>query len=76
MVKSLIFPKNLGEVTWIPEQLKHLGALPCGYHQYYYKQDDAEKKELKTENFVPRGEEVQAIETELFKLYEDVNLSD
>ncbi|SJN57867.1 putative 6-phospho-beta-glucosidase [Vibrio ruber DSM 16370] len=67
-------PKNLGKVEWVPEQLMQLGALPCGYHQYYYKQDDAELKELKCENYITRGEEVQAIETELFKLYEDLNL--
>jgi 6-phospho-beta-glucosidase len=68
-------PKNLGQVKWLPEQLMQLGALPCGYHQYYYKQDDAEKKEMKADGHLTRGEEVQAIEDELFKLYEDVNLN-
>ncbi|QUM88564.1 6-phospho-beta-glucosidase [Moritella sp. 36] len=73
--EDFALPKNLGEVTWVPEQLKHLGALPCGYHQYYYKQDDLEQKEVKSEGYVTRGEQVQDIERELFKLYEDVNLN-
>ncbi|MFM2484645.1 6-phospho-beta-glucosidase [Celerinatantimonas yamalensis] len=67
-------PKNLGKVVWVPEQLKQLGAIPCGYHQYYYLQDDSEHKEMDSENFVTRGEEVQEIEKELFNLYEDINL--
>lgn len=72
---EMALPKNLGEVHWVNEQLQHLGALPCGYHQYYYKQDDLEQKELNDENFKPRGEQVQEIETALFKLYEDENLA-
>ncbi len=68
-------PKNLGKVTWVPEQLKQLGAIPCGYHQYYYMQDEAEHKEMDAKDFITRGEEVQAIEKELFKLYEDINLA-
>lgn len=67
-------PKNLGWQTWVPEQLRQLGAIPCGYHGYYYKQDDALQKEVKTQGYVTRGEEVQKIEEALFKLYEDENL--
>lgn len=72
--EEIELPKNLGRVHWVPQQLKHLGAIPCGYHQYYYLHDDTLQKEL-GEEFVPRGEAVQKIEAELFKLYEDVNLA-
>ncbi len=68
-------PKNLEKVEWLPEQLMQLGALPCGYHQYYYRQDDIELKEVKTKNYTPRAEVVQTVEQELFKLYEDPQLN-
>ncbi len=66
-------PKSLGELSWVPKQLKHLGAIPCGYHQYYYLHDDTLQREL-DEDFVPRGEIVQEIEEELFRVYEDESL--
>ena len=32
--------ENVYNIPFIEEQIRHLGMLPCGYHRYYYLQDD------------------------------------
>lgn len=68
---------NITSMEWEVSFIKSLGLIPCPYHKYYYKSnqmlaDGLEKfKKGKT-----RAEEVIETEKELFKLYQDVNLSE
>ncbi len=69
--------KNIPDFGWDPEFLHSLGALPCGYHRYYYMKDEMIADELdkwKREN-VTRADTVKAVEAELFELYKDPNLA-
>lgn len=67
--------KNIMPVNYEADFIKALGVLPCPYHSYYYRKDEQlndELEALKTNSV--RALQVQEIEKELFKLYEDVNL--
>ncbi|MCG5103736.1 6-phospho-beta-glucosidase [Oceanobacillus alkalisoli] len=69
------FVKNVQNHGWEPEFLRALGAIPCPYHNYYYKTDDMLQAEL--ENFkqgTTRAEVVMKLEEELFELYKDPEL--
>lgn len=67
--------KNIHNVPFPYEQIKDLGLLPCGYHRYYYIEDEMlahsvqEFKEGKT-----RAQVVKATEARLFELYKDPKL--
>ncbi|MGX6978374.1 6-phospho-beta-glucosidase [Vagococcus elongatus] len=67
--------KNIHSVPFPYEQIKDLGMLPCGYHRYYYIEDEMLKhsieefKEGKT-----RAQVVKQTEKSLFELYKDPNL--
>ena len=70
-------PANIHEVKWYPEQLRHLGMIPCGYHRYYYLQSDMLEDGIKDFNGQGcRAEQVKAVEEELFELYRDPNLAE
>lgn len=64
--------KNIWNAPYHYEQIKDLGMLPCGYHRYYYIEDEMlahaieEFKEGKT-----RAQVVKETETRLFELYKD-----
>ncbi|WP_066318851.1 6-phospho-beta-glucosidase [Bacillus sp. FJAT-29814] len=67
--------KNISGIAWEPDFIRALGAIPCGYHRYYYKTDEMLAEELeKAEAEGTRAEVVQRLETELFELYKDENL--
>ncbi len=67
--------KNIQNLPLNYEQVKHLGILPCGYHRYYYVQEDMLKEELESfKNHTTRAETVKQTEAELFELYKDVKL--
>lgn len=66
---------NIKNISFVQEQIKTLGYLPCMYHRYYYITDDMIKEEL--EDFKENGtraEVVKKTEGELFELYKDPNL--
>jgi 6-phospho-beta-glucosidase len=68
--------KNIAALNWEPDFLRGLGAIPCGYHRYYYKTSEMLEEELEAANTVgTRAEVVKQVEKELFELYKDVNLS-
>lgn len=70
-------PANIHEVKWYPEQLRHLGMIPCGYHRYYYLQTDMLEDGIKDfEGKGCRAEQVKEVEEELFELYRDPNLAE
>lgn len=69
------FVKNIQGASWEPEFLKGLKAIPCSYHNYYYKTREMfeeVKKEAETEG--TRAEVVKKLEQDLFELYKDPNL--
>lgn len=69
-------PANIFDVPFYKEQLTEMGMIPCGYHRYYYRQEEMlnhMKEECASEEGV-RAEQVQATEAELFELYKDPNL--
>ncbi|HBV40402.1 MAG TPA: 6-phospho-beta-glucosidase, partial [Erwinia sp.] len=68
--------KNIHQIPFYYEQVKHLGLLPCGYHRYYYLQEPmlAHAVEEFT-GYETRAEVVKKTEKRLFELYKDVNLN-
>ncbi|NMO79789.1 6-phospho-beta-glucosidase [Niallia alba] len=67
--------KNIAAIDWEPDFIKALGAIPCGYHRYYYKQAEMLQNELEeAAEQGTRAEVVQQLEKELFELYKDEHL--
>ena len=53
-----------------------MNIIPCGYHRYYYLQDEMLKHGLEEFNGEgTRGQQVKVTEAELFELYKDPNLN-
>jgi 6-phospho-beta-glucosidase len=70
------FVKNIQGIAWEPEFLKALNAIPCPYHNYYYKsQEMFEKTKKDAETKGTRAEVVKALEQDLFELYKDPELN-
>jgi 6-phospho-beta-glucosidase len=70
-------PANIHNVKWQPDQIRQSQLLPCGYHRYYYLQDEMMEQELKEYNSPEgiRAQQVKQTEAELFELYKDPNLN-
>lgn len=69
-------PANIFDVPFFREQLDEMGMIPCGYHRYYYREEEM-LAHLKVEYQDPKGiraEQVRATEAELFELYKDPEL--
>ena len=68
--------KNIHSAQFHYEQLKDLGLLPCGYHRYYYIEDEMLKHSIEEfEKGETRAQVVKATETRLFELYKDPALN-
>lgn len=68
--------KNIHQIPFNYDQVKHLGLLPCGYHRYYYLQEPMLAHAIEEfENYETRAEVVKKTEARLFELYKDVNLN-
>lgn len=68
-------PVNIYQAPFSLEMLHSMNLLPCGYHRYYYVEQ--EMLEHSMEEFKKggtRSEQVYALEAALFKLYSDPNL--
>lgn len=64
--------KNIPGLEWDPIFLQSLGAIPCGYHKYYYQTDQILAEQLKNyKKGYTRADQVQQVEKELFTIYED-----
>ncbi|MEC5422941.1 6-phospho-beta-glucosidase [Virgibacillus sp. C22-A2] len=69
--------KNIPSFGWDTKFLKSLGAIPCGYHKYYYQQNRILQDQVKEyENKETRADQVQKVEKELFELYRDQELKE
>ncbi|WP_047982655.1 6-phospho-beta-glucosidase [Ornithinibacillus contaminans] len=70
------YVKNIEGFGWEPEFLKALNAIPCPYHNYYYKTKEmVEKTKKDAEENGTRAEVVQTLEKDLFELYKDPELA-
>lgn len=70
-------PANIHEASWLPEQLRTIGMIPCGYHRYYYLQSDMLANGLKEfEGPGTRAQQVKGVEDQLFELYRDPSLAE
>ncbi|MBO1139876.1 6-phospho-beta-glucosidase [Enterococcus avium] len=68
-------PKNIHKVPFFKEQLLQMNAIPCGYHRYYYREEEMLKHSiLEYETIGTRAEQVKRIEKELFDLYKNPDL--
>lgn len=68
-------PKNIFDVPFYREQLEQMRMIPCGYHRYYYRQEEMLKHALEEYQTVgTRAQQVKQIEAELFELYKDPEL--
>lgn len=70
-------PANIFDVKFFKEQLLQMNMLPCGYHRYYYRQQEMLAHGLEEYNdpkVGTRGQQVKQTEAELFELYKNPHL--
>ena len=70
-------PANIFDVKFFKEQLDQMGMIPCGYHRYYYRQEEMLNHMIEEYNDPEKGtraQQVKQTEAELFELYKDPNL--
>ena len=73
--KDAGIPANIHDMPLIKEQLDEIGMIHCGYHRYYYRQEEMLAHGLEEYNTTgTRAEQVKKTEAELFELYKDPNL--
>lgn len=66
-------PANIFDVPFYREQLDLMDMIPCGYHRYYYRQQEMLEHMLEEAQSQAgtRAEQVKQTEDELFELYKD-----
>lgn len=71
-------PANIFDVPFFKEQLLQMQMIPCGYHRYYYREEEmlAHLKEEYSDEKGTRAEQVQKTEAELFELYKNPELKE
>ena len=68
-------PANIHDIPFFKEQLKQMNLIPCGYHRYYYRQQEMlEHSLMEYETIGTRGQQVKETENKLFELYKNPNL--
>jgi 6-phospho-beta-glucosidase len=73
--KDAGLPKNIHDIPFYREQLEQMGMIPCGYHRYYYREEEMLEHGLEEFNGEgTRAQQVKQTEAELFELYKDPNL--
>lgn len=69
-------PANIFNLDLYREQLEQMKAIPCGYHRYYYREEEMLTHALEEYQTIgTRAEQVKETEAELFELYKDINLN-
>jgi 6-phospho-beta-glucosidase len=69
-------PTNIFDVEFYREQLEQMKMIPCGYHRYYYRQEEMLEHSLEEYQTIgTRAQQVKQTETELFELYKDPHLN-
>lgn len=68
-------PKNIFDIPFYKEQLEQMKMIPCGYHRYYYRQEEMLNHAIEEYKTVgTRAQQVKQTEAELFELYKDPEL--
>ncbi len=68
-------PKNIFDIPFFKEQLKQMNMIPCGYHRYYYREEEMLEHALEEYQTIgTRAQQVKETEAELFELYKDPEL--
>ena len=68
-------PANIHDIPFFKEQLDTMQMIPCGYHRYYYRQEEMLKHGLEEYNTIgTRAQQVKQTEEELFELYKNPDL--
>lgn len=74
--KDVGLPANINNVPFFKEQIEEINMIPCGYHRYYYRQEEMLKHSLEEYATVgTRGQQVKETEEQLFNLYKNPNLN-
>ncbi|QHM71888.1 6-phospho-beta-glucosidase [Mixta intestinalis] len=69
-------PANIHKVPFLKEQLNQMNLLPCGYHRYYYRQEEMLQRGIEEYHTTgTRAEKVQEMEAALLALYQNQSLS-
>lgn len=69
-------PKNIYDLPFFSEQLSQMKMIPCGYHRYYYRQEEMLAHSLEDYATVgTRAQQVKKTEAELFELYKNPELN-
>ncbi len=69
-------PKNIADVPFYKEQLQQMQTIPCGYHRYYYREEEMLAHALEEYQTIgTRAQQVKETEAELFELYKDPQLN-
>ncbi len=69
-------PANINQIPFFKEQLLQMNLIPCGYHRYYYRQQEQLEHSLEEYNGKgTRAQQVKEVEARLFELYKDPNLN-
>lgn len=69
-------PANIFDVPYFKEQLDTMGMIPCGYHRYYYREQEMVAHLIEEYQTIgTRAQQVKEVETRLFELYKDPNLN-
>lgn len=70
-------PVNIFDVEFFREQLDQMAMIPCGYHRYYYRQEEMLNhmlEEYQNPEIGTRAQQVKKTEEELFDLYKNPEL--
>ncbi|SFB39291.1 6-phospho-beta-glucosidase [Lentibacillus halodurans] len=69
--------KNIPSLGWDLEFLQSMGAIPCGYHKYYYQTDQILAQQYEAfQHHKTRADEVRQIEKELFDIYQNPDVDE
>lgn len=68
-------PANIFDVKFFKEHMKAMNMIPCGYHRYYYREQEMLAHGLEEYNTIgTRAQQVKQTEEELFELYKNPEL--
>lgn len=69
-------PTNIHDIPFYKEQLEQMNMIPCGYHRYYYREEEMLAYALEEYKTIgTRAQQVKQTESELFDLYRDPHLN-
>jgi len=69
-------PANIFDVPYFKEQLDTMNMIPCGYHRYYYREEEMLGHAIEEYNTIgTRAQQVQEVEAKLFDMYKDPHLN-